>query len=66
MTQKDFVLSIVKTHKKIIKPWKRRLYAVENYSGKKTYEDGWNDCLKAMEKSHKAFMKNLTELVEKT
>ena len=40
-------------HKKIIKPWKQNEYSGNKKIG---YADGWNDCLKEMEKNHKKFM----------
>lgn len=50
---KNFVRETLNGHKRIIKPWKMRTGS-ENESA--TYADGWNDCLKEIEKNHKQFM----------
>ncbi len=66
MTQKEeiemvrlyqFTLGVIGTHKKIIKPWKKKSDGL--------YDSGWNDCLKEVEKNHKKFVKYVEGLVKK-
>lgn len=48
-----FVEEILNWYKKIIKPWKKKKGDWDELDG---YAQGWNACLKEVEKNHKKFM----------
>lgn len=66
MTEKEVIFSLLNWHKKIIKPWKKRWWPPspsqpETEEMKKLYINGWNACLKEIEKNHKEFMNYLIQ-----
>lgn len=52
---KHFTIEILETHKRVIKPWKKSTHVDNEWT--QDYAQGWNDCLKEMEKQHRIFMK---------
>lgn len=63
----EFLRSTLVHHKRIIKPWKKALNPYEDeiendYENR--YSNGWNDCLKEVEKNHKDFMKHLEDFIK--
>ena len=57
MDIKAFTVDLVKKEKRIITPWKINVSLCENYQ----YADGWNDCIKELNKNYKKFYKEVIE-----
>ena len=56
----ELVAEAFRWHKKIIKPWKKTSHignVGRQWEDEKFYVQGYNECLKEIEKNHKKFMK---------
>jgi hypothetical protein len=66
---KSYIRETLKSHKRIIKPWKVRGKITESggatFTSDYDYARGWNECLKEIENNHKKFMKFYEENAEK-
>lgn len=54
-----FLINVLETHKRIIKPWKKRgKYYEDEYERdyENRYIEGWNDCVKEVQKYHTKYM----------
>ena len=61
----SYTENLLASHKRIIKPWKKRVYGVQkDTSWESRYVEGWNDCLKEIEKNHKSFLKKLPSKIQ--
>ena len=56
MTNKEFLLSTLKTAFKTITPWKKRDYGVVSDINH-AYTNGWNACIKEIKKNRVRYIK---------
>lgn len=67
-TLKNFTFSNLKSFLRIIKPWKKNIFTdpgdiseTNNFS----YCNGWNDCIKEIQKNADKFFKDFPEYIKK-
>lgn len=63
MNHADLFLEYIRMFKKITTPWKMSLH--EDYTEKNNYVEGWNDCIKELNKNYKRFLKEFPETMKK-